>query len=100
MTGTNGSTNGNASLSNGNLELQICQTQDKLLKLVEEEDFLRERKSEVAADFREQIKGVKKQRQEVTKTLKALQTEEVEATGTFIIEAADEAEKNGVQQNV
>lgn len=86
MTDTNSSTTGN-----GDLELQICQTQEKLLKLVEEEDFLRERKNEVAADFREQIKGVRKTRQEVTKQLKALQTEEVESEGTLIIEA-DEAQ--------
>lgn len=80
---------------NGDLELQICQTQDKLLKLVEEEDFLRERKKEVAADYREQINGVKKQRQEVAKALKALQTSEVESTGTLIIEAAEKL--NGAQ---
>jgi hypothetical protein len=85
-------TNGSGKDVQQDLELQICQTQDKLLKLVEEEDFLRERKNEVAADYREQIKGVRKARKDVTTQLKALQTEEVESAGTLIIEAADEVQ--------
>jgi len=83
----NGSSNGSA--ESVDLDLQICQLQEKLLKLVEHEDLLREEKNRVAGDYRQQITEVRKNRAKATKELKDLQAAEVETEGTLIIEGAE-----------
>lgn len=82
----NGSSNG----STTDVELQICSMQEKLLKLVEQEDLLREEKNRVAADYRAQILAVRKERTKATKQLKDLQASQVETEGTLIIEGSAE----------
>ena len=80
----------NGSTTDNSLELQVCTLQEKVLRIIDEEDVLRDLKNETAADFRERIKAVTKERKIAQKELKALTQEQYEEEGTEILESNED----------
>ena len=86
--------------TNTSLELQICNLQEKVLRMIDEEDTLRDVKNETASDFRDRIRAVQKERKKTQKELKTLQQSQFEEEGTEILEAADTEAQTDLEENL
>ena len=71
---------------NGSVVTQICNIQESICAFVDQEEKLREEKNRIAADFRDQIKGIKVERVKLQKTLSELQQSSIESDADVILD--------------